>query len=567
MSERPGTSDSGLGLIRRGMRRQRRHLLRGYPFMTSWHLCETSVPIVIGFVIDRGVANRDVGSFASSLLVLVAVFVTLALSYRIGSRFIVRAIEDESHRLRTEVAGHVLDPRGVRTDLLSGEVLSLATSDASLVPVVFRQIAFAVAASVSLTAAAVYLIWVDLAVGLVVLIGVPAIVAIIQVASPLVARRTHAQQERTATATGLATDLVQGLRPLKGIGGEDVATARYRGASQDAAGATIGLARSWGYLTGMTTGLSGVLLAVVVLLAGTRALDGDITIGQLIAVVGLAQFLAEPITALGELSAEFARSRASAQRIVDFMRTPALVAAGERHPTGDAPQLSLCGVTAGPIEQLDLFTSDGTLVAVVVEEPTVSDAVVAVVSGELEVEAGTASFGGVELTDLAVPARRGALVVTDHDASVADGTVRSIVDPTGDIDDETLAAVLDASAADDVVALHPDGLDRVVREGATTLSGGQRQRLILARALAADPPVLLLQDPTSAVDAVTEHEVADGLARLRRRPGRATVVITSSPAVLRVADHVVHVRGGSVHATGTHDELLDDPAYREAVLR
>lgn len=559
---------TGLRLIGRSIRRHRRDLSLGFPAITSWHLAETSVPVVIGVVVDRGIDGGDASRFVPSLLLVVVTFVVLASSYRFGGRFLARAIETEAHLLRTEVAGHVLHPRGTRTDLLSGEVLSIATSDASLVPPVLRQLAFAVAATTSLIAVAVYLLLVDLVLGLTILIGVPAVVLVIQVATPLVARRTHTQQERTAVATGLATDLVQGLRPLKGIGGEDVAVARYRRSSGAAAQATIGLARSWGYLAGLTSGLSGLLLAAVVLLAGTRALDGHLSLGELIAVVGLTQFLAEPISALGELSAEFARSRASAQRIADFLASPRLVAAGSRDPAGTPPQLSLVGVGSGPLHDIDLRTVDGEVVAVVIEDPSTSDALVELLAGERTVDAGTAELGGAPLADLSIEGRRRTLVVASHHTAVLEGTLRSVVDPGGRLDAARLDAVLAASSASDVVDLHPDGLDRVVRAAGTTLSGGQRQRLVLARALAADPPVLVLQDPTSAVDAVTEQQVAAGLVEMRRRAGRSTLVVTSSPALLRAADRVSHVSGGRVVASGTHEALLEnEPAYRAAVLR
>ena len=105
-----------------------------------------------------------------------------------------------------------------------------------------------------------------------------------------------------------------------------------------------------------------------------------------------------------------------------------------------------------------------------------------------------------------------------------------------------------------------------MRIGGSSLSGGQRQRLTLARSLAADPPVLVLRDPTTAIDAVTEHQIATGL-RTRRETGRATLVVTSSPTLLAAADEVVWVRDGRVVARGTHHDLQDDPAYREAVLR
>lgn len=556
---------SGGALLWRAITRHRRRLAVGYPLIMAWQLCETLVPVVIGVVIDQAVDGGTLGDLAWSLGLLVALFVVLSNGYRFGSRFVVRSKETEAHLLRGEVAAHVLHPRGARTDRLPGETLSIATADADLAPRVLDQLAYALASLVGVVAVAVYVLLVDVVLGLLILLGVPLVLVVIQALAPLVARRTTRQQESTATAAGVAADLLEGLRPLKGIGGEDVALRRYRAASVEARDATIAVARSWGYLAGLTTALSGVLLAAVALVAGDRALDGDISLGQLIALVGLTQFLAEPLRALGDVSAEFAACRASAARIVEFLRTPRVLPAGDRDPGRHGQSLVLEQVHAGVLRGLDLTLAADELVAVSVDDPAASDALVAVLSGDLPVESGRARLGDVDLHDLDVSARREHLLVAVHHSDVFEGTLRSTVDPGGQHPDEALTPVLEASAADDVVRLHPDGLGRAVRAGGTSLSGGQRQRLTLARALLTDRPVMVLQDPTSAVDAVTEQSVAAGVRSVRR--GRATLVVTSSPALLQQADRVVVVRDGVVAAEGTHAALMNDDAYRREVSR
>ena len=156
------------------------------------------------------------------------------------------------------------------------------------------------------------------------------------------------------------------------------------------------------------------------------------------------------------------------------------------------------------------------------------------------------------------------MLVAAHDAELFADTVRANVGAAAP-GDRDLTPALAAARADQVVDALADGFDTVVAEHGRTLSGGQRQRVALARALAADPPVLVLHDPTTAVDSVTEAEIAAGLRTLRH--GRTTVVVTSSPALLAVADRVVLVDGGRVTALGRHGRLLADRArYREVVL-
>ncbi len=557
---------TGLRLIGRGLRRHARRLTIGYALMIAWQMSETLVPVVIGLVVDRAVDGGGWSDLAWSLGVMVALFVVLANGYRFGSRFVVRSVELESHHLRLEISGHVLHPRGARTASLTGETLSLATTDARQAPQVMRQLGYALASLVAVVFVAIYVLRLDLVLGLLVVLGVPGVLVLIQVLAPMVARRTAHQQARTATAAGLAADLLQGLRPLKGIGGEDVALRRYRAASQDASIATVGVAGASGLLAGLTAALSGLLLAVVALVAGRRALAGEISLGELIAVVGLVQFIGEPLRGLGEVTAQFAASRASAGRIVTFLQAPRLTHAGpEDLAERTVPVLELRAVDAPPVSRLDLRVDPGRLVVVSADDPATLDVLVRLLGAEQVPHAGRVLLDGVELTALTTAARRRHVVVAEHHTEIFEGTLRTTVDPLGVHSDDALRPYLEASAADEVVALHPDGLDRAVRSGGASLSGGQRQRLALARALATDTSVLVLHDPTSAVDAVTEHAVAEQVHRVRA--GRTTLVLTSNPAWLQQADEVVVVRDGIVAASGRHRDLLADARYLEAVVR
>lgn len=553
------------------MGRNKARLAGGIGLLVVWQLCEALVPVLIGVIIDRAVATSDGPALALWGATFVLLFGCLSMAFRFGSRLGFTVVQLEMHRLRREIAGHALHPRGVRTPLLPGETLSLATSDTEVVGLVIRSLGYTVAGLGSLALSAWVLLRIDLTLGVVVLVGVPLVLLLIQVVTPVIARRTTTQQASVAAASGTAADLVAGLRVLKGLGAEDVAAERYRIRSQDAARAGIRAADAHGTLLGLTQGLSGLFLALVALLAGRLALDGTITVGELVAVVGLTQFLAEPIGMLGQISAHTAAAHASARRIVDFLHTPHLVDSGPRTPHDDPITLTLHAAQAPGLAGLTLATRPDELLGVVSTDPAGAAGLVRLLAGEVAADerAGVVELAGIELHELDITARHERLVVAPHHVDLFEGTLRSNVDPTGACDEPQLDRLLSAAAADDVVALHEDGADQSVSPDGATFSGGQRQRIALARALAADPTILVLHDPTTAVDAVTELRIADGIRDLRHGPDstRSTVLITTSPALLSRADRVVLLVDGRVAAEGTHHDLAAHPAYRDLVLR
>lgn len=555
-SEQPPATPGAL--LRRTLRRQRRRLAGSIALITLWQVCEAAVPVLIGVVIDRAVATGDVERLLLWGAVLCVHFTVLSLAYRFGARIGFRAGQEESHLLRTEVSAHVLSSRGARVDRLPGDVLAVATGDADMVAQVIDQVTFTVAGIAGLVVSAVVLATIDPLVAVVVLVGVPIVLVCTQVLAPRLAHRAHERQEAIGRATGLATDLVRGLRPLKGIGAERTAHSRYQVQSREAMGASIAAARWEGLLYGVTQTLSVAFLAVVALVAGKRALDGDMSIGELIAVVGLAQFVAEPMGMIAYLVAKLARSRASARRIVGLLAAPPLVEVGSRTATGPAG-LTLESVSEGSLQAVTIEVGPGETVALVAEDPADAGSLMHLLRGEGSPADGRLLVSGVPLTELTIDEAQRLLVVAEHHVDLFEGTLLSNIDPASRLDEGRFAAVLAASAAADLP-------DEPVTVNGMTLSGGQRQRLGLARALAADPPVLVLHDPTTAVDAVTEQRIAEGIDAVRRADG-ATLVLTSSPALLARADRVVHLVGGEVVAVGTHVELSSGEDYRTAVLR
>lgn len=521
------------------------------------------MPVLIGVIVDRAVATGSVGAITVWIAVLAALFVLLTVVYRFGARLLMFAIAREAHLLRIELSRKILHPQGIRTDFQTGELLSISSTDADETSYVLDYVPRVTGAVVATIACGVVLLTVDLELGLMVLIGVPIVVAGLQLTAPLIARRVEDQQAAVGRATALATDLISGHRPLAGIGAQGNAAARYRAASRRSLAAALRAARIQSVHAGAAAAAGALAAMAVAVAAAYFAIQGSLSVGQLITVIGLAQFLIEPFSLLAIVPSWVAEARASANRVATVLSSstrhgpPSATAAATPAPPGT---LTVDGA-------LPMSVRPGEFVAVLAYDPRDANALIEVLSGQVR-DTGTVRVGGQAIDALAPGERHPHLLVEHHHSDLFSGTLESNLHTGAVPDAQVVAAALEASCAVDVVHLHPDGLAHPVVERGASLSGGQRQRWTLARALVADPDVLVLHDPTTAVDAVTEHAIADGLRRLRGHTGRTTVVFTSSPALLAAADRVVLIVDGQVRAEGAHHELVDRHAdYRELVVR
>jgi len=521
----------------------------------SWQACESLVPVSIGAVIQQAIGGQDGQRMAWWVLILAGQFLTLSMSFRFGSRLARSAAEHAGHGLRVRIAGAVLDPRR-RPDPghRPATTVSIAGSDADRVGAfcgLFPNVAGAV---VSIMIAAIVLLRISIPLGLLVLLGAPVLLALVHLLATPLERRSGTEQERAAHATALATDLMDGLRVLKGFRGETIAARRYQRASRVSMLATLRAARAETVYEAATALATMVFLALVALVGGRLAAGGRIDIGELVAAVGLAQFLIGPLSSLSYTGASLARARASAARVL-------AVLTGDRREAGGA---SLPEPARGElaVTRPELRIHAGEILGVVAT-PAEAGALVDALAQAPYAETGIL----LDDTDPATAQLEPVLtrmLVARHDHQLFGESVRANVAAAAG-DDALVAAALTASDTDQVARTLPEGLDSIVGERGRALSGGQRPRVALARALAVGSEVLVLHDPTTAVDAATEARIATGIRELRR--GRSTLVVTTSPALLAACDRVVHVADGVVVSAGSHAELLGtDPAYREQVL-
>ncbi|GGX03054.1 ABC transporter [Streptomyces malachitofuscus] len=447
----------------------------------------------------------------------------------------------------------------------AGEVVAVSTGDVEKIGWFVEALSRFTAAVVTMVLVCVGLMVYQPALGVVVAVGLPVLAIAVLPLLPRATRRADVQREKAGRATELASDTVAGLRVLRGIGGEDLFLDRYRDASQEVRHAAVRSARMWSLIAAIQVLLPGLLLITVVWYGVHLARDGRIAVGELVTVYSSVMLLTYPIRHFEEIAMAYSFSRPSAKRAARVLSLErATDTAGSRAaetPSGDLYD---------PATRL--LAPAGRLTAVVCGDPDAAGRLAERLGGHPPEQGTSVLLGGVPLDELPLDSARAAVLVQDKDPVLLSGTLRELLEVPASGGVEPRDALAAAQCADVLAALvqgsldAEDPMDARITERGRSLSGGQRQRLALARSLVTDPEVLVLDEPTSAVDSHTEARIAQGVRALRA--GRTTVVFTSSPLLLDRADQVVFLHGDTVAAVGAHRELVrTEPRYRAVVTR
>jgi ABC-type multidrug transport system fused ATPase/permease subunit len=450
----------------------------------------------------------------------------------------------------------------------AGEVVAVSTGDVEKIGWFVEAWSRFTAAAVTIVVVCAGMVVYQPQLGVLVAVGLPVLALAALPLLPRATRRADFQREKAGRATELASDTVAGLRVLRGIGGEELFLDRYRRASQEVRHAAVRSARMWSLIAATQVLLPGLLLIAVVWYGVHLARQGRVEIGELVAVYSSVMILSYPLRHFEEIAMAYSFSRPSATRAARVLSLErAMSAEGSRDRTGD-------GLPAGDLYDpaTGLLAPSGRLTAVVCGDPDAAGLLAERLGGHPSEEGTSVLLGGVPLDELPLGTARTAVLVQDKDPVLLSGTLRELLDvpASGAVGAEQALAA--AQCADVLAALvqgslgAEDPMDARITERGRSLSGGQRQRLALARSLFTDPEVLVLDEPTSAVDSHTEARIAQGVRDLRA--GRTTVVFTSSPLLLDHADRVVLVHEGEVAAVGVHRDLVrKEPRYRAVVTR
>jgi ABC-type multidrug transport system fused ATPase/permease subunit len=566
--EHPGTPAltspvAFLGWVGRG---QWRTLVVGVGFGIVWMVAQALIPATISQAIDQGIIAGDSGAlwrWSGALLGLAAL---TALAGAARHQMAVTNWLRAAFRSVQLIGWHGADTgEALPRDTPTGDVVAAVASDSMRLGGLYDVSARFAGAIVSYVVVAIILLRASQPLGLLVLIGVPVLVGLLSFIVRPLQRRQAQQREESGRLIGLGADTVAGLRVLRGIGGEATFLDRYAAQSQQVRAVGFRVAGMQAALDSAQVLLPGVFVVLVTWLGARFAIDGRITPGQLVAFYGYSAFLVMPLRTATEFVDRATRAFIGARKIIAVLRVQADHADSPDTETASMPPLSALLVD----ERSGLVVQPGQFLAVVSGRPDES-AALADRLGRFGTDVVGVTLGGIPLTDLAVAELRQRILVSETDPRLFTGTLRDELDPWGNHTDSEILAALTVASGEDVLEALSDGLDSDVEERGRSFSGGQRQRLALTRALLADAAILVLVEPTSAVDAHTETRIAARLAEFRA--GHTTVVMSASPLVLDQADRVVLLDEGRVVAEGTHHDLLHrgdaaSAAYRAVVVR
>jgi ATP-binding cassette subfamily B protein len=561
-----GERERGWRLLRSTLRAESRAVLLGTAFGLVWTTAKILVPIIAGEAVDKGIVQEQPGALLAWSLALVGVGLVQAVTTglrRYQAFSIAYRVETE---LRQRLFAHLQRLHFAFHDRArTGQLLARSASDLQQINNLNVMIPITIAHVTIVAAVTVILLVINWQLALLTLVALP----LLFVVARLFAARIHPVsldlQSQLAELSVLVEETVSGVRVVKGFGAEGEFASRMSGQADRVFEQAMDVVRVRANYLPPLDFIPAVGATAVVWFGGHEVLAHHLTIGGLTTFYLYVLALINPLRMIGQVVAQAGRAVAAAQRIDQILATePAIVDAPRPvplHPGGGEVRLEGVSFSYDPshgrqvLDGLELVIRPGEAVALVGGTGSGKTTVAKLLPRFYDVTGGRVLLDGTDVRDLRLRELRRAVSIVFEDTFLFTATVRdniAFADPDASDDEVERAARL--AGAHDFIAELDEGYNTVIGERGFSLSGGQRQRLALARAIIADPRVLILDDATSAVDPTKEHEIRGALQQVMS--GRTTIVIAHRPATIALADRVVVLAGGRVVAQGTHTALL-----------
>ncbi|MBW4040934.1 MAG: ABC transporter ATP-binding protein [Acidobacteria bacterium] len=546
----------------------RRSIVIAMAMALAASLVSLAVPQVLQRIVDGPLASKDAAQIPGAVAIIAVLGVIEAALYFARRLFIVGPATGVEASMRRALYAKLQDlPVAFHDRWPSGQLLSRSMSDLSLIR---RFIAFGF----------IYLIVnvITIAVGFVVLLLMSPLLAVVFVACsvPLwingfrferryhvVARRSQDQQGDLAT---LVEESVHGIRVLKAFGRGRTKLQGFLQRAEELRGTEIEKAQAVAQIWLWLLLVPDVAFALCLLVGVWQASIGALTVGQLVAFFATATVLRFPLESIGFLLSMLFDTRTATDRLYEVFDEENAITDPERpaHITEARGRLEFQDVHFGYpdapasapdlLDGVDLVIEPGETMALVGLTGSGKTTMVEVAGRLYDVTGGRIVLDGVDIRDLTRAELRTHVAMAFEDATLFSATVRdNVLLGRPEAGDDVLQEALEIAQAQFVHDL-PEGLDTTIGEEGLSLSGGQRQRLALARAVAANPAVLVLDDPLSALDVDTEALVEAALRQVLTRT--TALIVAHRPSTVQLADRVALLEQGRILAVGTHSELL-----------
>lgn len=529
--------------------------------------------VILGNIVDDVVLpvfeqgeDASFGTIFGWAALLLSIVVVRILGVITRRYFAGMTAERVARSFRHDLAhAYVQLPMSFHRERSAGDLLAHVDTDSDTVTEVLHPLPFAFAAVFMAIFAAIAMFLVDPLLALLAFAIFPASIYMNRVYTSRVRGPANEQQASVGKVAAVAHESFDGALVVKLLGREGSEVSRFNAEAQELRHHRIRVGTLRAVFESALSALPSLGIVLVILIGAWRVDSGDATVGGLIQISALFATLSLPLRILGYFLQNVPVAQAADRRLRSVTDRP-LAAAGAGHvPGGGGSDLRFENVTLGfgdqvIVSNVTLEVRGGETVALVGATGSGKSTLVAALAGLIEPQAGVITFGDVPIDDLDAAVRTDAIRIAFQEAFLFGDTVDANVglDRAGIEGAEIDKALVTASAKTFVDAL-PNRSATVVGERGMTLSGGQRQRIALARALAGQPRLVVLDDATSAVDAAIERQILDALREGANSP--SMLIVAHRLSTIRLADRVVFVKDGRIAGRGTHTELLSNPDY------